>query len=123
MKVLVGGKFNRLHPGHLWFLARAKSLGQLIVVLAHDEHNKRAYARSATERKKALEELRIADKVVVGSPAAFVNVLRKFKPDVIVLGYDQKLPDKSTSDYVKKAKIKIVRLGRHGSYSTRKTAF
>jgi len=119
-KVLIGGKFNQVHPGHLWLLKKAKKLGYLIVVLAHEKHNKRTYSVSSKLRKKNLEKFRLADKVVVGSSSGFVGVVKKYKPDVIVLGYDQKLPDRVTSDYVKMQKIKILRFKKHGKYSTRK---
>ena len=119
MIVLTGGKFNCIHPGHVWLLKKAKKLGKLIVVLAHDMHNKREYAASAKQRKKQLELLGIADKIVVGSPTSFVAVVKKYKPNVIVLGYDQKLPP-GTEEYIKKNKIAIVKFRKHGSYATRK---
>lgn len=118
--VLTGGKFNRIHTGHVWLLKKAKSLGYLIVVLAHDRHNNRAYAAPAAKRKKTLEALGIADKVVVGSSSGFVGIVKKLKPDLVVLGYDQKMPDNATGEYVRKNKIKIIRLKRHGTHSTRK---
>jgi len=118
--ILTGGKFNRIHPGHSWLLKKANKLGYLVVVLAHDSHNRRSYAVSAGKRKKSLESLGIADKIVVGDEKSFVKVLEKYKPNVIVLGYDQKLPDKETQEWIKKNKIKIVKSSKHGEYSTRK---
>lgn len=118
--VLTGGKFNRIHPGHIWLLCRAKKLGYLVVVLANDKHNKKPYAVNAGKRKATLEKLGIADKIVIGSPKSFVLVLKKYKPNVIVLGYDQKLPDKTTEEYVKKRKIKIMKFMKHGTHSTGK---
>ncbi len=120
MRVLTGGKFNKLHKGHMWLLKKAKKLGYLVVVIAHDRRNKRVYAVTTKQRKKALEHLGIADKVIIGSPRSFVDVVKKHKPDIIILGYDQKLPDKKTEEYVKKQKIKIVRFSKHGSYNTGK---
>ncbi len=118
--ILTGGKFNKIHPGHVWLLKRAEKMGRLIVVLAHDKHNKRTYAVSSRTRKKNLEKLGIADKVVVGSSSGFVDVVKKYKPNIIVLGYDQRLPDKITQEYVKTKKIKIAKLKKHGNHSTRK---
>ena len=118
--ILTGGKFNKIHPGHIWILKKSKRLGTLVVVLAHDKHNKRSYAVSAGKRKKMIESLRIADKVVVGSSTGFVGVVKKYKPNVIVLGYDQKIPDKITDDYIKKNKIKTIKFKKYGSHSTKK---
>lgn len=118
--ILTGGKFNKIHPGHVWLLKKAKKLGHLIVVLAHDVHNKRPYAVSAEKRRKQLEALGVADKVVIGDKRKFVKVVKKYKPNVIVLGYDQKIPDEETSDYIKKHKIKIIKFRKHKDYSTGK---
>ena len=117
--VLTGGKFNRIHPGHLWLLKKAKEFGKLIVVLANDAHNQRAYAISARARKKNMEALGIADKVVVGDKKSFVKVVKKFHPAIIVLGYDQKIPDKETEKYIATQKIKIMKFRKHGNYGTR----
>jgi cytidyltransferase-like protein len=117
--ILTGGKFNKIHPGHVWLLNKAKRLGKLIVVLAHDVTNDRTYAAPASVRKRNLARLGIADKIVIGTKDNFSAVIKEFKPDIIVLGYDQQLPD-GTAELVWNMKIKIVKLKRHKSYSTRK---
>lgn len=114
--VLTGGTFNRLHPGHECLLRWCKSMGRLIVVLASDRHNKKPYARPAAERKRNVEKLGIADKVVVGSSRNFAGVVHKFKPDVIILGYDQSLPDEETEKAVKEMRIKVMRCRKFGDY-------
>lgn len=118
--ILTGGKFNHIHPGHVWLLKKAERLGRLIVVLAHDKHNRRSYAVKAKIRKKNLEKLKLADRIVIGSSTGFVGVVKKYKPNIIVLGYDQKIPDKITEDYIKKHKIRVVRFKKYGRHSTRK---
>jgi FAD synthetase len=118
--VLTGGKFNRIHPGHIWLLKKAKKLGYLVIALANDAHNKKPYAVSARVRKRNLEKLRIADKVVIGDKKSFVKVLEKFHPHTIVLGYDQKLPNSETREFVKNYRIKIMKFRKCGKYCTRK---
>jgi len=92
-KVLVGGTFNLIHPGHLYFLRRAKSLGGfLVVVIANDKtvlKNKKYLLCSARERKRMLESIKFVDRVVIGDERDFFKVVRREKPDVIALGYDQ----------------------------------
>ncbi len=117
--VLTGGKFNSIHPGHVWLLKKAKGLGYLVVIIAHDAHNKRTYALSAKARRSMIEKLGIADKVVIGDKKKFVKVVHRFRPDIIVLGYDQKMPDKETTKAVRKMKIRVVRFRRYGRYKTR----
>lgn len=118
--ILTGGKFNKIHAGHIWLLKKAKKLGYLIVVLAHEAHNKRPYAKLAKIRKKNLEKLKIADKVVIGDKDRFFKVLLKFHPDIIVLGYDQEMPDSESIEVANKMRIKIVRFRKYGKYSTKK---
>lgn len=93
-KVLAGGCFNSIHPGHIYFLKEAKKLGdELIVVLANDKNNKKPYAVLAKERKKLLESLHIANKILIGDPKDKTKIIKKIKPDIIALGYDQKIPE------------------------------
>ena len=120
VKVLVGGVFNVVHPGHVWFLKKAKSYGdRLIVIVAHDatvRRNKEYLLFPANERKKVLESLSFVDKVIVGDRNDMFKIVRKEKPDIIVLGYDQAL-DKEKLD----KKIRLIRLKRkYRDYSTRK---
>lgn len=119
-KVLVGGCFNKIHKGHEFFLKEAKKLGDfLIVVLAHDINNKKPYKIPARERKKNLEKLGIADKIIIGEPKKFCKVVETEKPNIIALGYDQKLPF-GVEEIVKKMNIKVVRIKKFGNYETRK---
>lgn len=114
--VLAGGKFNMLHPGHIHFLKFARKRGdRLVIVLAHDSRNDRKYRRKMKERKVMLEQVRLVDKVVTGDRNDFMKVVRKEKPSVIVLGYDQKLP----IDRKNLRGIKVVRCRRYGNYRSR----
>lgn len=119
-KVLAGGCFNSVHPGHIYFLKKAKELGDfLIVVLANDKNNRKPYAVPAVERKKALEMLGIADKVIIGHEKDFLTVIMMEKPDIIALGYDQQI-ENSLKPIIKKMGIQIVRIEKFGDYSTGK---
>ncbi len=87
----------------------AKVLGdKLVVVLSNDAHNKKPNAVKATERKKWIEALGIADKVVIGDAKGFADTVRREKPDVLILGYDQRLPDPETEQTVKEMGIEVI---------------
>jgi cytidyltransferase-like protein len=116
--ILTGGKFNKIHKGHLWLLKKAKKLGFLVVVLTNDIRNNREYAIPDIERKKLLEKTKIPNKVVIGNKDDFFKVVEKYKPSIIVLGYDQELP-KGVKEKLDK-KIKIVRFKKYGNYSSRR---
>jgi FAD synthetase len=110
-KVLAGGCFNKIHKGHVFFLKSAKKLGEyLVVVVSNNKLNKKKYGKKSVPariRKRNIEKLKIADKVVVGHRSNFVAVVKKEKPDIIALGYDQKLPVKKS--LVKGIKIKRIK--------------
>lgn len=111
-KILVGGCFNSIHPGHIHFLKEAKKLGdELIVILTNDKNNKKPYAISAEKRKKTLESLNIASKILIGDFENKTGIVREMKPSIIALGYDQKLPDGLEN-------FKNIRIKRLGNYST-----
>ncbi len=93
MRVLAGGTFNILHPGHVFFLTEAKKLGdELIVVVASDStvlKRKSFLLLPAEERKLMVESLKPVDKAVVGSDRDFFRIIETERPDIIALGSDQ----------------------------------
>jgi FAD synthetase len=126
-KVLVGGVFNIVHKGHELFLEKAKGFGDyLIVVVASNRTaclTKKYPVLDQEIRKKNIEKLGIADKVVIGDEVDFMNVVRKEKPNVIVLGYDQKISEKELSKMLTREKIdcRVVRIRDElKGYKTRK---
>ncbi len=90
-------------------LRSAKVLGdKLVVVLSNDAHNRKVNAVPAVQRKRWIEELGIADKVVIGDAQGFADTVRRENPDILVLGYDQKLPDPETEKVVKEMGVDVV---------------
>lgn len=92
--VMAFGTFDLFHAGHENYLQQAKELGdQLIVVIARDETVQKikghAPAHNEQERMKNVKLSGIADKVVLGFKDDKHKVLKKFRPDVLALGYDQ----------------------------------
>lgn len=88
------GTFDYLHAGHEFYLKKARELGdELIVIIARDKtvrHIKgEAPHHTERQRAKAVRNLRIADRVVLGSHGDKHKVLRKYRPNIIALGYDQ----------------------------------
>lgn len=92
-------------------LYNARALGdRLVVILANDAHNRKPNAVPAAVRKERLEALGIADRVVVGQADSFAESLRRERPDVLALGYDQRLPDEATAQAVEELHIDVVTL-------------
>jgi len=93
-KIIAFGTFDHFHAGHESYLEQAKSFGEhLTVIIALDETVERLKARkpdyTAQQRRDAVIKSGIADRVVLGKSGDKYDVLRKYKPDVIALGYDQ----------------------------------
>ncbi|MCS7135678.1 MAG: adenylyltransferase/cytidyltransferase family protein [Nitrososphaerota archaeon] len=96
--VLASGAFDILHPGHVKFLEEAKRAGgkssKLIVIVARNKTIKENKGRDAIFSEKArlsmVQALKPVDKAVLGHrPFSFEKVVKKYKPDIVVFGYDQ----------------------------------
>lgn len=92
---MVFGVFDGIHGGHLEMLKEAKGYGDyLIVVVAQDhivKHLKGEYPRvNLLERFKHLSNVDGVDKVVVGDAhLSSWQVVKRYEPNVIAVGYDQ----------------------------------
>ena len=118
--VMCFGTFDVLHPGHIYFLKKAKSLGdRLIVVVAKESTIKEVKGITPKydekQRVEHIRDLRIADKVMLGYEADKYEVIEEINPDVIALGYDQDgFADKLKEEMAnRKMNPKIVRLGSY----------
>lgn len=111
MTVFAAGCFNRVHEAHVAMLRAARVLGdELVVVLSNDAHNRKANAVPAAKRRAWIERLGLADRVIVGHPDSFARSLREIRPKILVLGYDQRLPDAATEDAVRELGVRVVKL-------------
>jgi FAD synthetase len=120
-KVLVAGKFDLLHPGHLNFFENAKKHGDhLTVVIARDEtilKNKGTYPDYSEEtRKQFILALKIVDEALLGNYGNEMEILKIIMPDVICLGYDQEIPEERIEIYCAKHNIKRPTLIRLAPY-------
>ena len=97
--VMAFGSFDILHPGHILYLRKASWLGNLlIVVVARDESIRKLKGRNPIfnqrERLEMVGSLSFVHKAVLGNkmdrPEDRFNIIKKYRPDVIALGYDQK---------------------------------
>ena len=123
-KVLAGGVFNIVHPGHVHFLKKAKELGdELVVVVAHDKtvlKNKKNLMFPASVRAQTVRNIRDVSKVVIGDDTDMMKVVKRERPDIIAIGYDQ--DDKLIKKMLSETGIEceLVKIGRLKGYSTKK---
>ena len=116
-KVLVFGTFDGLHPGHINFFEQAKKLGDyLVVVVGRDVTvNKikgRFPKRSELLCLKAVQQCQLVNEAMLGNIGNPYEIIKKIKPDIIALGYDQNSFSAGLAEFIKKEnlKIEIVRL-------------
>ncbi len=94
---MVFGVFDGVHEGHRAFLKEAKSQGDyLIAAVAQDhivEHLKERLPKvNFSQRFEELKKEDSVDEVVVGdSELSAYDVVKKYHPDIIALGYDQSM--------------------------------
>lgn len=118
---MVFGAFDGLHPGHLDFFRQAKKYGNfLIVSVGTDKNVKKIKGRKAhfsqDERLALVCECRLVDKAVLGAQQDFYAHIKKYKPDVVCLGYDQWAGEEEVKDELKRVglvKTRVIRLKVH----------
>ncbi len=92
-KVLVGGCFDVLHPGHVIFLEKAKKAGNYLIVLLESDQKVKALkgvsrpVHSQKERAQVLSALSFIDYIVLlpfmRSDREYDNLIAKIRPDII----------------------------------------
>lgn len=102
VKVMVFGTFDLLHPGHEFVLREAGKRGSVTVVVARDANveriKKKTPHHSEGERMEAIQVKFPSYTVRLGDPRDFMAPVRETKPDLILLGYDQRMPPNVTEE-------------------------
>lgn len=120
-KVMVFGTFDIFHKGHENFLKQARKHGDyLIAVIARDKTvlsvKKQETRNKEQKRLKILTDNKFVDEAVSGSLKDKYAVIKKYQPDVICLGYDQKAFIENLAEKLKEFKLDKTRILRLKSY-------
>jgi cytidyltransferase-like protein len=112
-KVMAFGTFDIFHKGHENYLKQAGRRGDYLIVVIGRDKNVRIIKgklpkNSENDRLKRVRKSGLADKAILGNLRDKYAVIRKHKPDLIALGYDQRSFVEGLAKKFKK--IKIVRL-------------
>ncbi len=91
---MIFGTFDGVHQGHLHLFQQAQKYGDfLIAVVSRDVRaekiKNKKLLHTETERKKFLDAIKYIDCTMLGDKHDVYKNIKKVKPDVIVLGYDQ----------------------------------
>src|SRR3989344_7302075 len=123
VRIMIFGTFDMLHEGHLDFFRQARSLAagpHLIVSIARDASVARVKGapprRTESERLVLVQGSEFVDEAVLGDESGYVEHIRRARPDIIALGYDQ------SGEYVEHLKADLTR-ARLGAKEVRLKAF
>jgi rfaE bifunctional protein nucleotidyltransferase chain/domain len=104
--VFTNGVFDLLHRGHVEYLAKAKSYGDVLVVGLNSDASVRRLKgagrplQKQTDRAIILLALKAVDYVVVFGEDRPDKLIREISPAVLVKGADWKLSEIAGADYV-----------------------
>jgi FAD synthetase len=100
-RVVAQGTFDLLHPGHLYYLREAASMGEeLHVIVARRENvtHKDPPIVPDRQRQTMVEALDPVDEAHLGHTEDIFVPIERIEPDVIVLGHDQHHEEAAIAD-------------------------
>lgn len=109
--VFTNGCFDILHKGHVTYLKKAKSLGDILILgLNSDDSVRRLKGESRpvnneNDRAAVLEALECIDYIVIFTEDTPLNLIKSVMPDVLVKGGDYKASDVVGKEYAGKVEI------------------
>lgn len=111
--VLTNGCFDNLHVDHIYFLEKAKELGDILIVALNDDRrvkelkgNKRPIF-PASERAYALSMLSCVDMIFIFTDSTGCNLLKEILPDVYVKGRDYEIAGIDIPEFSEAARLNI----------------
>ena len=92
--VLTGGVYDIIHPGHIHTLKNSKQEGDLLIVsIARDNRVIKIKGRKPINNEKRrtilVSSIRYVDFTLLGSKGDIFGIVKKIKPNIITIGYDQ----------------------------------
>ncbi|RLG77025.1 MAG: DUF357 domain-containing protein [Thermoprotei archaeon] len=117
-KVLVGGTFDLVHPGHVYYLREASKYGLVYAIVARDNNVLKIKGRKPildqASRLKIIESIKYVYKAVLGDEFNIYKPVEIIKPDIIVLGPDQPVSEESLIKELEKRNIRceVLRLSK-----------
>ena len=117
-RVVATGTFDILHPGHLYYLAESRKLGnELWVIVARDEnvkHKPRPILPEA-QRLAMVEAIRPVDHAILGDRTDMFRPIEEIDPDVITIGFNQYFDEEKLRGQLEERglRAKVVRIGKY----------
>jgi len=110
--VFTGGVYDIIHPGHIHTLKKSKDEGDVLIVsIARDDRVKKIKGRkpinNENRRSILVSAIRYVDYTLIGNKGDIFRIVKKIKPDVITIGYDQKHQLSKLRELVKSNNLRI----------------
>jgi len=124
--VMTNGCFDILHVGHVDYLAKAKALGQRLIVAVNSDESVKTLKgndrplNSLHARMTVLSALGCVDWVVPFSEQTPARLVSAVNPDVLVKGGDYQIHEIAGSDFVLKNGGQVLTIPLVDGYSTTK---
>ena len=118
---MVFGTFDILHLGHIHMFEEARQYGdRLVAVVARDINVEKIKGigpfHNEQERLKFIKCINLVDEAILGDKTDTYRAIKKIRPNIIALGYDQKM-------YVDKLGRALVDLGLNKTKIVRLTEY
>jgi FAD synthetase len=131
IKVLVGGCFDILHYGHIYFLKQARALGDNLIVAIESDKNirklkgKNRPIQNQNQRKEILESLKFVDKAIIlpneMKDKNYFKFVETIKPQIIAVTKGDPLLIKK-QDQAESIGAKVVEIAKIKAPSTSQIA-
>jgi len=116
--VFTNGVFDILHRGHVKYLEKAKSFGDVLIVGLNSDASVRRLKGSSRplqpqrDRAEILLALKAVDYVIIFGEDTPAKLIETIRPDVLVKGADYKLAEIVGADFVKSqgGRVRRIRL-------------
>jgi D-beta-D-heptose 7-phosphate kinase/D-beta-D-heptose 1-phosphate adenosyltransferase len=124
--VFTNGVFDILHRGHVDYLRKAKSLGDVLVVGMNTDSSVKKIKgphrpiQNQNDRAVIAASLNSVDYVIFFDEPTPDRIIRFVKPDILVKGADYKLEQIAGADFVKSYGGKVKRIKLSSGRSTSK---
>jgi len=97
--IFTNGCFDVLHRGHIYYLSRARELGDMLVVGLNSDESVRLLkgegrpVNMKEARAEVLGALAFVDYIIVFEEETPLNLIKALEPDILVKGGDYRLED------------------------------
>jgi len=125
--VFTNGCFDILHVGHVEYLSKARSLGDILVVGLNSDRSVKSIkgkgrpVNNQKDRAKVLSALYFVDYIIIFNEPTPEKLIRRLKPGILVKGGDWKVRHIAGGEFVKSCGGRVVSLPFVKGYSTTST--